>query len=200
MLNKEWNIRKLFVDAAGKIAQVEFLVTFTSPNYPGQSMGWGDVAAIPMAGLDQLASHADIATAIMTLGPYDWQAVEQQVGHDLSMAMMRAGTTLVDLDPLPVEEFPPLHRLEFWLLALTIDVTKASVAAHIEAMPEGTYEEIQTKEEARLYFADATIYRREDPFLNALAVAEGVTAEQLDSLWKWGAPAIVAARTSEAAA
>jgi len=85
--------------------------------------------------------------------------------------------TLAPVDPLTI----PLPRLEFWLVAAQANVSKWSIRDRIAAMEEGP-----EKFEAIAWFEDADRYRREDPILNEMAPAEGITPEQLDALWIWG--------------
>lgn len=80
------------------------------------------------------------------------------------------------IDPLKL----PLSRLDFWLVAAQVGVSKWSVRDKIMAMPDGV-----EKASAIAYFEDALYYRRNDPLLTQLALAEGLDADQLDSLWMW---------------
>jgi hypothetical protein len=84
-------------------------------------------------------------------------------------------------EPIPIDPLSiPLERLDFWLVAAQAGVSKWSVRDRIAAMPEGV-----EKNAAIAYFEDAQVYRRDDPLLNAMALAEGITGEQLDTLWTW---------------
>lgn len=80
----------------------------------------------------------------------------------------------------PPSPVPPIPRLGFWLAAAEIGVTKAGMAAHLAAMPEGV-----EKQQALVYFEDAQLYRRTDPLLNQMAALENITQSQLDDLWTW---------------
>ncbi len=85
------------------------------------------------------------------------------------------------LSDAPIEGPPaPLPRLAFWLAAVEIGVTKAGVRERIDAMPEGVQKTI-----ALVYLDEAQQYRRNDPLLNSMAEAEGITQVQLDTLWTW---------------
>ena len=95
-------------------------------------------------------------------------------------ALPYPATTPQAVDPLSL----PMERLDFWLAAASVGVSKFSVRAHIEAMPEGI-----EKCEAIAWFEEAKQYRRQDPLLIALAAAEGITEPQLDALWVWSNPA-----------
>ena len=78
--------------------------------------------------------------------------------------------------------YPPLPVASFWLAALEVGVTKASVLTTVNAMPDPT-----DRERTRIMVEDTRIYRREDPLINALAAGQGITSTQLDSLWLWAA-------------
>ncbi|WP_159953208.1 hypothetical protein [Rhizobium sp. 18065] len=86
-------------------------------------------------------------------------------------------------DPLTL----PMERLDFWRLAARVQVSKYSVRARLEAMPEETPEERLTKYDAIAWFEEAKQYRRYDLLLISLAEAEGITSDQLDALWSWAA-------------
>lgn len=82
----------------------------------------------------------------------------------------------------PPTPAPAIPRLGFWLAvaAAEIGVSKASVKARIDAMPDGV-----EKEQALYYFEDAQQYRRDDPLLNQVAALEGISQTELDHLWTW---------------
>lgn len=80
------------------------------------------------------------------------------------------------VDPLTI----PLPRLEFWLAAAEVSVSKWGIRDRIADMPEG-----REKHEAIAWFEEAKQYRRNDPILNAMADLEGIPPEQLDALWIW---------------
>lgn len=84
-------------------------------------------------------------------------------------------------EPEPVDPLTlPLTRLQFWLTAAEVGVSKWSVRDKIAAMPDGPQ-----KLAAIAFFEDAEVYRRQDPLLIALASAEGIGLVELDALWVW---------------
>lgn len=89
-------------------------------------------------------------------------------------------------DPLGLEEaFPALKKWQLWLTALQLGtpVTKQDVYQAIAAMPLSEFE----KEGIRIMIEDVTEYHREDPRINLLATAMGLTPAEMDSLWMWAA-------------
>lgn len=88
------------------------------------------------------------------------------------------------IDPLTV----PLARLDFWLAAAEVGVSKWAVRDTIAALPEDTPEAFKHKAEVIAWFEEAERYRREDPILIAMAEAQGINEEQLDALWVWAVP------------
>lgn len=84
--------------------------------------------------------------------------------------------------PPSAPEVLPIPRLSFWLAVseAEIGVSKASVRARIDAMPDG-----KDKDQALYYFEDAQQYRRDDPLLNQVAALEGISQTELDHLWTW---------------
>lgn len=188
MLNAEWKIRRLWV-AAGKITQVDFEITFSSAEAPDTTSGHRGQVSIVDAALPETATNDAIIAAIRAGYGDEWAGLEFFHASQIAFQQEAATSTVIDVD-VPADPdggFPPLQPLDFWLIALEIGVTEASVAADIDAMPEG-----RAKEEARLYFTKAQRYRRYDPLLMDLATKQGVTSEELDHLWLWGAPASAA--------
>lgn len=80
--------------------------------------------------------------------------------------------------PEPPLVYPPLPRSVFWLAALEAGVTKANILLRIAALPDGV-----DRERKRIMIEETMQYRRDDPDLSELALAEGIAPAQLDALW-----------------
>lgn len=86
----------------------------------------------------------------------------------------------------PPQPLQPLDRLEFWLAAAEIGVTKQSVINHAQAAYAADPIALA---KAMAFIEEAQRYRREDPILIAMAAAEGITEAHLDALWGWASSA-----------
>lgn len=79
---------------------------------------------------------------------------------------------------------PKLTRRQFWLAATSINITKESVLASVQA-------DANLTETDKLYITievqEATYYNRTNPYVVLLSNAMGVTPEEMDSLWNWAA-------------
>ena len=95
---------------------------------------------------------------------------------DVGMADLTAA--LASLPTTPA--FPPLPRAAFWLAALEVGVTKSGVLSHVATNSDPAF-----REQARIMIEESTQYRRDDPLIDFLSAAEGITSEQLDVLWNW---------------
>lgn len=91
------------------------------------------------------------------------------------------GNTIPPFVP-PTPAVKPLERLEFWLTAAEMGVTKSSVIAH--ATTAYSADPIALAK-ALAFIEEAKVYRLEDPILVAMAAAEGITEPQLSALWAW---------------
>ncbi|WP_246647637.1 hypothetical protein [Rhizobium laguerreae] len=91
-------------------------------------------------------------------------------------------------DPLGLNDsFPTLYKWQLWLAALELEppIYKSAVLQTIEAFPGMT---LQEKEAIRIMIEDAQEYHRDDPRIDLLAAAMGITVpDQMDSLWRWAA-------------
>lgn len=76
------------------------------------------------------------------------------------------------------EVFHPLTPRQFWLAALTADITEADVDAEIEAMDE------PDRSEASINKNYAVIYERDSTLIAQLASSFGLTSDGVDSLWR----------------
>lgn len=192
-LNYSTKIIRILVNPADVINAAEFVVTFSATEHPGVESVHGGLIPLIDLGMSKTTPEATIAEAVMDfLEPQFDEIVGFHAGQ-ISFKALIASSTSIDINPGdPAPEFPPLERLEFWLGAAEIGVSKAMVRAEIEAMPDGI-----DKNRALAFFEDATIYRREDPILNALIQSPAINlpAAQVDAMWKW----MIAARTPDAA-
>jgi len=87
--------------------------------------------------------------------------------------------TIASYDAPTIEEqrenYPPLSSRQFWLTALSIGITKASILA------------ATTDPEIEVVVNETTSFVRTDPAVSELATIMGVSETQLDSLWLWAA-------------
>jgi hypothetical protein len=194
MLNELWNIERIWV-AEGRITQVQFSIVFSDIGSPGMASTHNGNVSIVDANLDAAATKDQTVQAIRDFYGPDWAQLETFHALNLAFEYEQAQSTPIDVNPPadPDNGFPPLEPLDFWLIALEIGVTEETCAATIAAMPEDTQEQVLAKGSARIYLTKAKRFRRNDPVLNQLAEAQGVTQAQLDHMWIWGAPSAEAA-------
>lgn len=83
---------------------------------------------------------------------------------------------IIPLSPDEIrEQMPTLSSRQFWLAAGAVNVTETMLL------------DAATEESARIEISKTTIFHRLSPNVVALAPLMGITPEQLDSLWLWGA-------------
>ncbi len=90
-------------------------------------------------------------------------------------------------DPLGLEDaFPALRKWQLWLAALELEppILKADVLSAVDGMAALS---ARDRETIRIMIEDAQDYARSDPRIDLLAVAMGIPAEQMDTLWRWAA-------------
>lgn len=82
--------------------------------------------------------------------------------------------------------FPVLYKWQLWLAALELEpsVYKADILQAISALADKTPQE---KEAIRIMVEDIQVYHREDPRIDLLGQAMGITPVQMDDLWRWAA-------------
>ena len=85
---------------------------------------------------------------------------------------------------ITVPKYQPLQRLDFWLAAAAVGVTRALVRATADNIDDPI-----ERERALIFIDEAQVYRREDPVLIQMAAAQGITEPMLDDLWAWATPA-----------
>lgn len=82
--------------------------------------------------------------------------------------------------------FPVLYKWQLWLAALELEppVYKADILQAISSLAGKT---LQEKEAIRIMVEDTQAYHREDPRIDLLGQAMGITPLQMDDLWRWAA-------------
>lgn len=94
--------------------------------------------------------------------------------------------TFVDiLDDAPPRPFPTLKRKELRSALVSIGIFAGDVTAKISEIPDQTAREL-----ALIDWEDTQDYERHHPLVDTLAVAFGLPAEQVDTLWRWAAPSV----------
>ena len=130
-------------------------------------------------GYTQFGSIAATIEGVYTIVPDDMGNSHRQM-----IAEWQALGNIIPPYMAPQVGPKPIPRLEFWLAAAEIGVTKAGIRAHIDVMPESV-----EKFQALAYLEEAQVYRREDPLLIQMAAIEGITEPELDALWTWATEA-----------
>lgn len=80
--------------------------------------------------------------------------------------------------PEPVTVYPALTKVQFWLAALNIGVTKADVLALINQIVDPI-----AREQATIMLEETTSYKRDDPFVIQFSTMMGISSNQLNTLW-----------------
>lgn len=110
------------------------------------------------------------------------------LGTDAAEGVIQIGMIYADgafaFPPPPTAEqardqMSPISRRQLRLTLVRNGVTLESVAAAIEAMPEGA-----ERDEARIEWEDGVTYERLNPRLLTIGEALGLTAEQIDAMWE----------------
>lgn len=78
----------------------------------------------------------------------------------------------------PTVYYPPLTKVQFWLAALNVGVTKSAVLALINQITDSN-----AKEQALIMLEETTSYKRNDPFVAQFSAMLGISSVQLDQLW-----------------
>lgn len=76
--------------------------------------------------------------------------------------------------------FKDLSSRQFWLAALELDVTKASLLEYANATYSG-----RDLEEMTILISESATFSRFNPVVEELAEIKGIPANQLDTLWSW---------------
>lgn len=117
------------------------------------------------------------------LGLYEPVVPEVPVGKTVaSKSVQRVNGVVTWVYVLDDGPFSPLNRIQFEFMVAKLNLGTAIDAA-IEAMPEGTDLEQNTKIMARVLRQHGQTFERSHPLFTELAPAVGVTAEQIDAMW-----------------
>lgn len=84
----------------------------------------------------------------------------------------------VTASPVQPVVFPPLTKVQFWLAALNVGITKSDVLALINQIPDKP-----TREQATIMLEETVLYKRNDPFVLQFSQMMGISSSQLDQLW-----------------
>lgn len=109
----------------------------------------------------------------------------EEHGRELYEAVKATAAPYV-APPLPTPEearaaMPALTSRQFWLAAVSIGVTKETVAATVDGLTISDADKAWMKVE----LMEATEFERLHPAVVDLAVALNIPPEQLDALWTW---------------
>lgn len=84
----------------------------------------------------------------------------------------------------PPEPFKDLTRPAFLFMMNKIGVSEATVEGIISAVPEDTTAKKDAKALALIVFKNQQTFRRDNPMLQRLAKAAGLTETQVDAAWR----------------
>lgn len=181
-------LQKIWVSNSDLITNVQFKTTFTDSDFPGVESLHVGVSDISSALLPGDAPMSAILSAIDALVGPQLDGVQSFHENELRFKYGLLTSTETSFEPPKDPLAEPLDRLDFWLAAAEVSVSKWSVRDTIAALPEDTPETFKHKAEVIAWFEEAERYRREDPILIAMAAAQGINEEQLDALWVWAVP------------
>jgi hypothetical protein len=74
--------------------------------------------------------------------------------------------------------FPALTKVQFWLAALNVGITKSDVLTLINQITDKP-----TREQATIMLEETMLYKRNDPFVTQFSQMMGISSSQLDQLW-----------------